>query len=75
MTTDAEKAAAYAKTVGQDAVKAASVLETDVQKAKTAVVGVDNRLTTWLKNNPKKAATALLVVAALVVLKLVFKII
>jgi hypothetical protein len=73
--TDAEKAAAYAKSVAGDAVKAASTLETDVQKVKTVVSNTDNKLAAWLKANPKKAATALLVVAVLVVLKLVFKII
>jgi hypothetical protein len=71
LMTDAEKAAAYAKTVGADAVKDATVVQADVQKVKTEAVAVENKLTTWIKAHASAVAIGLLVIAALVVWHLI----
>lgn len=71
MTTDAEKAAAYAKTVAGDAVKVLPTVVADVTKAKAEVIAVDTKLTAWIKNNAGKIAIGVLVAAGLLVWHLI----
>ena len=62
---------AGAETAAADVAKIAAAAPADIAKAKAAVVGVDSRLTTWIKNNAGKIAIAVLVAGALLVWKLI----
>lgn len=64
-------AKAGAETVVAEATKIAAAAPAAAAKAEAAVIGVDNRLTTWIKNNASKIAVGVLVLAALVVWKLI----
>ncbi len=70
--SDAEKAIAYAKTVGADAVKDATTVQKDVQAAKTEVVAVESKLSVWVKAHASTVATVLLVAGVLLLVHFVW---